>query len=510
MEWSHGYNVALGYTYGYYREVAPSWIDFSLRLSGRNPINDGKKKYLELGCGQGYNLILHAAMHQHIEFFGIDFNPLHIAHARDLANNCGLKNIHFEEADFLDLAKDWPAEYGQFHYAALHGIYSWVSASLRLAIVSCLKHAVLPGGVVYLSYNTLPGWTSTLPMQYLLRRYEKTESLKPLAAIEQGMAFLKKMNDAGTALFKSLPHLGTRLEKSIAQDKSYLVQEYLHDDAWYPLWFGQVASEMSGAKLSPIGTATFPEFFLPQGLPEAMRKLVEDTDDMVFRQELIDCCINQSFRRDIFMRGEHRAWPMRQSRAWADVKLVLLPRELSEEGFKFITTYGELSGKSEIYQPILDMLSDGPKSFAQIKAADAFKNRKMGELIHALSFLLHASYIGLYSDDVDVKTAARANRILAAASSDGAPYNFAACARSGQAMPMKNIDFMFLDTLTEHPKADENILVQGLLTRLTNLGRSLAKDGQALSGESAMEYACSLVEPFLAKTLPALKRLGGW
>jgi hypothetical protein len=54
------------------------------------------------------------------------------------------------------------------------------------------------------------------------------------------------------------------------------------------------------------------------------------------------------------------------------------------------------------------------------------------------------------------------------------------------------------------------MLVQGLMSRLTNLGRSLAKEGQALSGDAATEYARSLAEPFFNKTLPDLKRLGGW
>ena len=33
-DWSHGYNVSLGYTYGFYRELAPDWLDLCTRISG--------------------------------------------------------------------------------------------------------------------------------------------------------------------------------------------------------------------------------------------------------------------------------------------------------------------------------------------------------------------------------------------------------------------------------------------------------------------------------------------
>ena len=33
-DWSHGYEVSVGYSYGFFREMAPDWLDFCTRLAG--------------------------------------------------------------------------------------------------------------------------------------------------------------------------------------------------------------------------------------------------------------------------------------------------------------------------------------------------------------------------------------------------------------------------------------------------------------------------------------------
>ena len=63
-DWSHGYNVSLGYTYGFYRELAPDWLDLCTRISGYaapSRSTDGSFRYIEFGSGQGLGLCLLAA-----------------------------------------------------------------------------------------------------------------------------------------------------------------------------------------------------------------------------------------------------------------------------------------------------------------------------------------------------------------------------------------------------------------------------------------------------------------
>ena len=84
---SHGYNVSVGYSYGFFREMAPDWLDFCVRIAGYEaPRRQGKTlRFLDLGCGQGFGLCILAAANPNGEFVGVDLQPEHIAHGEGLA-----------------------------------------------------------------------------------------------------------------------------------------------------------------------------------------------------------------------------------------------------------------------------------------------------------------------------------------------------------------------------------------------------------------------------------------
>jgi hypothetical protein len=47
----------------------------------------------------------------------------------------------------------------------LHGIWSWVSEDNRQIILDFIDRKLKPGGVLYLSYNTQPGWSAFMPLR---------------------------------------------------------------------------------------------------------------------------------------------------------------------------------------------------------------------------------------------------------------------------------------------------------------------------------------------------------
>ena len=90
--WQHGYYSDTSYTYGFYKEFAPNWLDWVALLKGSEPPSTSNRM-LELGCGQGLGLCVMAAANPHMRFVGVDFNPEQIAHARSLVRRTGLKHI---------------------------------------------------------------------------------------------------------------------------------------------------------------------------------------------------------------------------------------------------------------------------------------------------------------------------------------------------------------------------------------------------------------------------------
>lgn len=510
-DWSHGYNISSGYTYNFYRELAPAWIDFAVRLAGKKRAFAEKRRYLELGCGQGVGLALLAAANPEMEFVGIDFNPEHIAHADQLSRSAGLSNIRFIEGDFLVLANSWPNDLGVFDDVTLHGIFSWVAPPVRQAIVSCLNQAVRPGGVVYVSYNAQPGWLSAFPLQHLLRRYERASALPPGEAINAGLQMMRRLQAGNAGIFQSLQGLDKKLNQAEQADRSYLVQEYLHDGTWHPRWFSQTSEEFSGAKLRFIGTATLPDAYLPALLPDGLRAIVNEQTDPMLRMDLIDACINQSFRRDLYQRGEVPCWPAEKLAAWEGVEFLAL-QEAYQPEFEFDVGFAKLGGETNSYNALLVAMQDAPVTVRTMQSLPEWQGKSLATLLQAIALLMHGNYIAPARTGCNVTAAIEFNRVVARSVCQGAPYNAIACAHLGAGTTVSSAHLMMLDVIVElGGEVSTDALAQGLQQRLARLGQGISKDGNVLAdAEVARAEACRIASAFLAETLPRWKVVGAW
>ncbi|HWY82229.1 MAG TPA: hypothetical protein VNY10_09920 [Roseiarcus sp.] len=61
MTWSAGYPTEIEYTYGYYRELYPTYLRLACLSAGIATAKADPLKYLELGFGQGVSINIHAA-----------------------------------------------------------------------------------------------------------------------------------------------------------------------------------------------------------------------------------------------------------------------------------------------------------------------------------------------------------------------------------------------------------------------------------------------------------------
>jgi SAM-dependent methyltransferase len=109
-------------------------------------------RVLEIGCGDGSNILPLAFDYPEGKFVGVDraLNP--IAAGRALAARLQLANIELHAADLIE----WQPK-GKFDYIIAHGVYSWVPKEIRERILQICSAALKPRGVAYISYNALPG-----------------------------------------------------------------------------------------------------------------------------------------------------------------------------------------------------------------------------------------------------------------------------------------------------------------------------------------------------------------
>src|SRR5205814_4146759 len=85
---------------------------------------------------------------------GIDLAMSAVEHARATAQALSLTNVSFHQADVLALPDDLG---GPFDYIIAHGLYSWVPAAVRDALLVACGRLLAPDGVAYVSYNAYPG-----------------------------------------------------------------------------------------------------------------------------------------------------------------------------------------------------------------------------------------------------------------------------------------------------------------------------------------------------------------
>ena len=87
-------------------------------------------RVLEIGCGDGQNLIAIADSLPGARCVGIDLSPRHIAMGQAEVAALGLRNIDLRQADLLQLAPGDPA-LGTFDFIIAHCVYSWTPQAVQ-------------------------------------------------------------------------------------------------------------------------------------------------------------------------------------------------------------------------------------------------------------------------------------------------------------------------------------------------------------------------------------------
>lgn len=481
MTWQAGYVSDIEYTSGFYRELAPSFINFALQSNGfRSPKLNPGTRYLELACGQGLGTMLLAAANPNVEFWGLDFNPAQIANARRLAEAAGLKNVFFDDQSFEETLLGQHGEVPQFDYITLHGIYSWVSAENRNYIVSILDKHLRPGGVVYVSYNSMPGWCALAPLQRLIKEHANRSPNRSDLQAMQAIQFATELKNGRAFYFERNPQVGSRLEKLPDMNRNYLAHEYLNG-YWHPLYHLDVVKELDRARLNYGCSASLIENIDGLSLPEEIRPIVANTIDRGWAETIRDYATSKQFRRDLFLRGATRYPTNEMARSLSDLKFCMCVRP-SAVSLKFATLVGEVAGHEEIYRPIVDALAEKNMSLFELTKVPALANVSANNILQAITLLTQANYVHPVTDEnrKNGEAARRLNKAICDRLLLGEELNFLAAPVIGSAIGAMFVEVLILNTLLSNPKAAGKELVQGIWSGMEISGKRLLLEGKAL------------------------------
>lgn len=499
MGWDHGYHSAHAYTSGFYRELAPAWLDFAALLQGHPPPRrrDGVPfRYLDLGSGMGFGLLLLAALHPEAEFVGVDFHPDHILHSRRLAEQLGLGNVRFLEGDFLALAEDGSAcgPGGSFDYVVAHGIATWITEPVQTALLRLAASCLRLGGLFYCSYNTHPGWLSASAFQQLVMlEGERHGTDQAAAAVRKAAATIRALlgpSETPESLDRFHPALRLRLDSLEQMDASYLEQEYMNA-GWQPLYVAQMHRRCALHKLRFLSSATLPENFLDLLTP-GLRETVLAEPDPLLRQSLLDLALNQSFRRDLFVRGRATLSASQLSEQLAQLRFRLLEQP-EDRSYSFGTSFGTVNGAEKPYAALEEALQNGACGFMELGACSGLPQ---SDLALALSLLLHAGRLAHdrgESGEQALDRCQQVNAVLRRCISQGQPYAFLSAPLAGTAVTYSVVESLLEEAAAkrQRPAAVKTHLRQSL----QQLGRNLlVEPDQAVSA--------------YAQRRPLLQRLG--
>jgi SAM-dependent methyltransferase len=357
-----GYVTDIPYVAGFKAMLAPAWLDFVALLGGiRPPARMGGFGWCDLGCGQGVTAAILAATHPDGAFHGIDAMAVHVDRATGLAAEARATNAHFHIADFtVALARHLP----RFDYIVAHGVYSWVDDEVRASLRHFIDRQLKPGGLVYVSYNALPGWTGDLPFQHLVRELAATAHGDSAARFAAAARSIDRLAGSGAAALASSYIVRELRERPEDYRPGYLVHEFLHA-GWRPLYVTELRRDMAAIRLAPVGSAILLENFDRWILGRRARALVAEVADRDLRELVRDFCIDQRFRCDVFARDAARLDEGEQRRLLFAAGLALA-RPPAAIAYRAATPAGHLDYANPAARTVVGALAAGARRLSEM------------------------------------------------------------------------------------------------------------------------------------------------
>lgn len=392
--WSQGYVTDVLYTDNTYRELSPAWLNYVATLQGCLPRPlDKPFAYVELGCGLGRTVTHLAAAFPHAHFIGVDFNPAHIDAAQRYAAKLGVENVRFIERGFEDLVGQENArqlDLPEVDFVALHGVYSWISPDARRAVQRFIYERLKPGGLVYNSYNCLPGWTPEAPLRRLLVELCAVQNGPTESRVGQALAQLETFGKFDLGFLNRQPAAKQAIEQYRKRPANYLAHEMLNAD-WSLFYSSDVADEMAAAKLNYVGAATLVENHSELLLADEAAAFVASQPNQRLQQLVQDFLINQRFRRDVFVRGHAHLAPA-EIRRQRELQIAFAAKHLAKLNPKIKVPRGTVGLDAKLLQNLDGALKKGSATLRDLEQAIT-KGGRSDDLLRIFGILFAAGVL---------------------------------------------------------------------------------------------------------------------
>lgn len=281
-------------------QMHPSRLAAIGRLHGLDCAPPSACRLLEVGCGDGLQLLSLALAYPRSTFVGVDMSCKAIARGEAFRQRLGLDNLQLVHADLTH----WDPGQGDFDYITAHGFYSWVPTGVREHLLALCRQKLAGAGIAYVSYNALPGCHLRRLLWDMLRHH-CAGSEDPAAKIARAQEFLRWLGAAtpegkpyGAAIRSEAADLLRRTDLSVL----------FHDDMAEinePLSISDFSKQAQAHGLRFLAEADYHEMSDASLAPEARPGLTMLADgDILQREQYLDFLKGRRFRQTLLCQAE--------------------------------------------------------------------------------------------------------------------------------------------------------------------------------------------------------------
>lgn len=267
-------------------------------LCGLDPRPPVRARVLEIGGGDGGNLIPFACAMPEAQFLGFDLSGEAVQRGQRVIRDLGLKNIELRQQDILEFDR---AE-GPFDYVIAHGVYSWVPDAVRASLVDLIRAVLAPNGLAFISYAVMPGGHLTEMMRQIMLYHvrdiaDPAQQVKAVQALSESLPSIYPEGSLTRALFEQ------ELSRLRAKPENVL----LHDDlspVVHREWRHEFRAAMGRKGLRVVSDARWSMLADKAFTPAMQRWLTEISPDPETREQYRDIMLLLRYREDIVCRAD--------------------------------------------------------------------------------------------------------------------------------------------------------------------------------------------------------------
>ena len=290
----------LGYLSQPFPYASAPFLESYARLLGLSPAPASTARILEIGSSYGGNLISQALFYPKATFTGIEIAPTQVSVGKTYIDQLGITNLALLEGD----VNESHHHLGTYDYIIAHGFYSWVDEETKDNFLRLCKEHLAENGILYMSYNTYPGWHKMDSVRALLEFANKDiDTLNHREKVRHGKTVASKLGalmlEYDTVKTQQTSFLQS-LRQTLQKQDCYVGHDHL-EPVNTPVYFHQCMDHMAEHGFTYLCDCDLNLSF-PTVYDETLRTQLQDLapHDPLAREQYIDFMLNTAFRKSLF------------------------------------------------------------------------------------------------------------------------------------------------------------------------------------------------------------------